>query len=164
MSAAIAVLTPDPEDEGYHTRWREVLADTSASLRSAGLDVAGVNWASGDPLQGFALVMPLLVWGYHRAGPRWRQAVTRWEAEGVRIANPPSVLSWNADKAYLGRLARQGASVVPTIYADRLSEDQLHETAAVFGGERPGCVYTRYGNPTVTSLERAVATLPCTAS
>jgi cystathionine beta-lyase/cystathionine gamma-synthase len=30
---------------------------------------------------------------------------------------------------------------------------------AVFGGERPGYVYTRYGNPTVTALERAVATL-----
>jgi cystathionine beta-lyase/cystathionine gamma-synthase len=30
---------------------------------------------------------------------------------------------------------------------------------AIFGGERPGYVYTRYGNPTVTALERAVATL-----
>jgi cystathionine beta-lyase/cystathionine gamma-synthase len=30
---------------------------------------------------------------------------------------------------------------------------------AVFGGERPGYVYTRYGNPTVTALERAVAAL-----
>jgi len=30
---------------------------------------------------------------------------------------------------------------------------------AIFAGERPGYVYTRYGNPTVTALERAVATL-----
>jgi cystathionine beta-lyase/cystathionine gamma-synthase len=30
---------------------------------------------------------------------------------------------------------------------------------AIFGGERSGYVYTRYGNPTVTALERAVATL-----
>jgi cystathionine beta-lyase/cystathionine gamma-synthase len=29
----------------------------------------------------------------------------------------------------------------------------------IFGSERPGFVYTRYGNPTVAALERAVATL-----
>jgi cystathionine beta-lyase/cystathionine gamma-synthase len=37
--------------------------------------------------------------------------------------------------------------------------DTIETMDAVFGGERPGYVYTRYGNPTVAALERAVATL-----
>src|SRR6266545_3297691 len=37
--------------------------------------------------------------------------------------------------------------------------DTLETMDAIFGGERSGYVYTRYGNPTVTALERAVATL-----
>jgi cystathionine beta-lyase/cystathionine gamma-synthase len=37
--------------------------------------------------------------------------------------------------------------------------DSIETMDAIFGGERPGYVYTRYGNPTVTALERAVATL-----
>jgi cystathionine gamma-synthase/methionine-gamma-lyase len=37
--------------------------------------------------------------------------------------------------------------------------DTIETMDAIFGGERPGYVYTRYGNPTVTALERAVATL-----
>src|SRR5262245_60925348 len=37
--------------------------------------------------------------------------------------------------------------------------DTLETMDAILGGERPGYVYTRYGNPTVAALERAVATL-----
>jgi cystathionine beta-lyase/cystathionine gamma-synthase len=37
--------------------------------------------------------------------------------------------------------------------------DTIETMDAVFGGERSGYVYTRYGNPTVAALERAVATL-----
>jgi cystathionine beta-lyase/cystathionine gamma-synthase len=37
--------------------------------------------------------------------------------------------------------------------------DTIETMDAIFGGERPGYVYTRYGNPTVAALERAVATL-----
>ena len=37
--------------------------------------------------------------------------------------------------------------------------DDLETMDAIFGGERPGYVYTRYGNPTVAALEHAVATL-----
>ncbi|MCL4533814.1 MAG: PLP-dependent aspartate aminotransferase family protein [Bacteroidetes bacterium] len=37
--------------------------------------------------------------------------------------------------------------------------DTMEQVDAVFGGEREGFVYTRYGNPTVAALEQAVATL-----
>ena len=39
------------------------------------------------------------------------------------------------------------------VYEDMMDLD------GIFGNERPGYVYTRYGSPTVSALERAIATL-----
>jgi hypothetical protein len=53
----------------------------------------------------------------------------------VRLRNPPDVLGWNVDKAYLGRLAARGAPVVPTRYVERVDEAALAAAAAAFGTE-----------------------------
>lgn len=132
----VAILSPDPADEGFSTRWRGVVAANAAPLERAGMRVETRSWVSADDLAGFDLVMPLLAWGYHRAGSEWGAAVDRWEAEGVNLWNPPEVLRWNADKTYLGRLADRGAPVVPTRYIERLDEGTLHEAAEAFGTDR----------------------------
>jgi glutathione synthase/RimK-type ligase-like ATP-grasp enzyme len=134
--AKVAILTPDPADEGYRTRWRDVFDRQAAPLRAEGIEVQGPAWTAEADFAAFDLVLPLLVWGYHRAGRQWTDMVTRWERAGVRLQNPPSVLRWNADKTYLGRLAERGAPVVPTLYADRLTEEVLHEAAEAFGTDR----------------------------
>lgn len=131
----IAILTPDPADEGFRSRWDVVFERQARPLEAAGFGVEGRAWVDDD-LGGFDLVMPLLVWGYHRAPEQWRAAVDRWEACGLNIANPPSVLRWNADKLYLGRLAERGAPVVPTLFLDALGEEDLHAAAERFGTDR----------------------------
>lgn len=130
----MAILTPDPADEGFRTRWRDVFERQAAPLRAAALEVHGRAWTAD--LDGFDLVLPLLVWGYHRAAGQWVETVSAWEQAGMRLRNPPSVLRWNADKTYLGRLAERGAPVVPTRYAERLTEAVLNEAAAAFGTDR----------------------------
>jgi len=132
----VAILSPDPADEGFSTRWREVVAENAAPLERAGMKVETRSWVSADELAGFDLVMPLLAWGYHRAGAQWRAAVDRWEADRVNLWNPPEVLRWNADKTYLGRLADRGAPVVPSRYIERLDDGTLHEAAEAFGTDR----------------------------
>jgi hypothetical protein len=132
----IAILTPDPADEGYRTRWRDVLARLAAPLRRAGVQVEAPSWAGADDLAGYDLVLPLLVWGYHRAGRQWQEQVRRWEEAGVRLRNPASVLRWNADKLYLGTLAERGAPVAPTRFVERLSQAALAEAAVAFGSDR----------------------------
>lgn len=133
MTGRVAILTPDPADEGYRTRWRDVLERNAQPLRAAGMAVEGRSWARADDLAGFDLVLPLLVWGYPRAHRQWIDAVTSWEGDGVHLHNPASVLRWNADKTYLGRLAERGAPVVPTLYTDRLTEETLEAAARRFG-------------------------------
>jgi hypothetical protein len=137
MSAArVAILTPDPTDQGFHLRWRSVLERIAAPLRAAGMAVEGRSWAEASDLGDFDLVMPLLVWGYHRAVSEWREATKRWEKEGTRIRNGPSVLCWNADKLYLRHLSGEGAPVVPTLFVDRLSQQSLEAASTRFGTDQ----------------------------
>ena len=132
----VAILTPDPEDEAIHSRWRDPFADKAARLAQAGLEVQGRSWTDGEDFSEFDLVLPLLAWGYHRAVDRWREATLQWEQRELNVANPPSVLRWNADKTYLGRFAARGAPAVPTRFVDRLTEEELREAAGEFGTER----------------------------
>jgi len=53
-----------------------------------------------------------------------------------------------------------GQPVATPIYATAtFTYDSMAEMDKVFGGEKPGYVYTRFGNPTVAALERALQTL-----
>jgi glutathione synthase/RimK-type ligase-like ATP-grasp enzyme len=136
MSGRVAILTPDPASDGYRTRWRDVLERNAEPLRAAALAVEGRAWSEAEDLADFDLVLPLLVWGYPFAPEQWAAAVDGWEGEGVRLQNPASVLRWNADKRYIGRLAERGAPVVPTLYAERLTEAVMEQARERFGTDR----------------------------
>jgi glutathione synthase/RimK-type ligase-like ATP-grasp enzyme len=129
----IAILTPDPGDEGFRTRWAQVLERNAEPLRRAGLEVEGVSWTADADWSAFDLVLPLLVWGYPRAHARWVERVTELEERGVPLQNAPSVLRWNADKIYLGQIADRGAPVVPTLYFSGLTEAAMTVAAERFG-------------------------------
>ncbi len=136
MSVRVAILTPDPADEAFQSRWREVVERNAEPLRTAGMNVEGRCWTQARDLAEFDLVMPLLAWGYVRAYPLWLEKVAEWQAGGVRVRNPPSVLAWNADKSYLERLAERGAPAVPALFVDRISEQVMADAAAAFGADR----------------------------
>ncbi len=54
----------------------------------------------------------------------------------------------------------QGKPVSTPIYASAtFTYDSMAEVDKVFAGERPGYIYSRYGNPTVAALEEAVQVL-----
>jgi hypothetical protein len=132
----IAILTPDRADRDFaHSRWREVYQEKAAVLRRAGLAVENRAWVEPGDFGSFDLILPLLTWGYCRAASAWQAAVGDWALRGFRVLNPPSVLRWNIEKTYLGRLAARGAPVVPTIYVDRVTDAALRDAAAAFGSE-----------------------------
>lgn len=132
----VAILTPNPHDEAFHGRWREVFDRMVAAFADEGVEVEGRIWTEAGDLGGAELVLPLNVWGYHREYARWLDAVGAWERQGVRLANPASVLTWNSDKRYLGRLADAGAPVVPSLYVDKVTPAIMADAAARFGVER----------------------------
>lgn len=164
----IAVLTPDLADPSYAGQWPGVLERLGEALASAGLTAVPTPWtdhvgeASG--LMRFPLVLPLIAWGYHRDHDRWMHACATWTAAGVKMLNPPSVLGWNSDKSYLGRLAEQGVAIPDTVWVegvtradvdaafDRFGVDQIVVKPRVSGGAYK-TLRLRRGEPMVGAPE-----------
>lgn len=132
MSKRVAILTPDESGEWYGSRWRDVLKRMAAPLTAAGMRVEARSWTTAEDLASFDLILPLLVWGYHRDG-NWQAKVREWAERALPLRNPPTVLGWNADKSYLETLRQAGAPVTPTIFVDAVSEDALAHAADVLG-------------------------------
>lgn len=132
----LAILTPDPADPARAGRWGEVFDRMALPLRAAGVEIDGPAWTEARDLGAYDLVLPMTVWGYHRAGQGWLDAVARWETEGFPLRNPGPVLRWNADKRYLGRLAERGVPVTPTVFVDRLTPEIMQDAVRRFGTDR----------------------------
>jgi glutathione synthase/RimK-type ligase-like ATP-grasp enzyme len=134
---SVAILTPDPAEHSWKDLQGEIFRRMAEPLAAAGVMVEGLPWttASAEALSRFAVVLPLLAWGYHFDLARFRSQLEGWSARGVRLRNPAPVLSWNADKRYLDDLARAGARTVPTLFVDRLEADDVARAAGRFGVE-----------------------------
>jgi glutathione synthase/RimK-type ligase-like ATP-grasp enzyme len=136
-SRHVAILTPDPDETSWKDLPDEVYRRMAEPLAAAGLSVQAEPWtrASAEALARYAVVMPLVAWGYHFDLARFRSQLSRWQAGGVRLQNPASVLAWNADKRYLDDLKARGARTIPTLFCDRLGEADLVRAAERFGTE-----------------------------
>ena len=136
MTGRIAILTPDPRDAYFESRWTDVFDANAAPLRAAGLTVEQRVWTDAADLAEFDAVLPLLVWGYPRAHAQWVETVRGWARSCIIMHNPASVCIWNSEKSYLGALAEKGVPVVPTLYADTLTPELMEDAAARFGTDR----------------------------
>ena len=91
-----------------------------ARLRRRRHEVEPVPWTEPGDLAGFDLILPLVAWGYHlrlRALARLARPVER---ERLPSLNPPALLRWNSDKAYLAELGEAAVPTVPTLAVDAL--------------------------------------------
>ena len=133
----IAVLTPDPADLSYASHWPGVLERLGAALEGVGVSATPLPWTGqiedASRLKAFPLVLPVVVWGYHRDHARWIAACEAWAAAGAPLANPASVLRWNSDKRYLGRLAERGVPIPETIWLDRPTVADVEAALDRFG-------------------------------
>ena len=128
----IAVLVPDPD---YPEPWDWTFDVEAEALRGAGCTVDPVPWTDVGGLSGYDLVLPLVAWGYHLDYPGWLALLDRAEAEHWPMINPPALLRWNSDKAYLAELADRGVSTVPTLAAEACCDADLEEARRRFGSD-----------------------------
>lgn len=105
-SAALAAL---PEDDRLVL---EPLAMRGIVAEPVVWDDPAVRWTDYD-----AIVIRSC-WDYHERPGEFLAWVDGLEAAGVPLFNPPSVVRWNADKAYLRALEAVGTPIVPTRWTD----------------------------------------------
>ncbi|KQW86506.1 ATP-grasp domain-containing protein [Brevundimonas sp. Root1279] len=133
----IAVLTPDPADSSYAGQWPQVLERLAGALAEAGITVEPTPWtdhiADASRLLDYPLVLPVIVWGYHRDHGRWMQACETWTKAGVRMLNPAEVIGWNSDKSYLGRLAEKGVAIPDTVWVEGVTQADVDAAFDRFG-------------------------------
>ena len=126
----IAVLVPAPD---YPEPWAWAFDVEAEALRAAGARVDAVAWTAAADFGGYDLVLPLVAWGYHLDYSRWLGFLDEAEAAGARMINPPALLRWNGDKAYLKELSAKGIPTVDTVEVEQLSEADLVKAAELFG-------------------------------
>lgn len=118
------MLVPDPD---YPEPWRWTYDPQAAALAAAGAEIEPIAWTDARDLSDFDLVTPLVAWGYHAEYPRWLDLLERAEAERWHMINPPALLRWNGDKAYLAELAERGVGTVPTLAVEACCDADLEE-------------------------------------
>lgn len=126
----VAFLVPDPD---YPAEWKWAYDAEADALTDAGITVEPVAWTDRRDLAHFALVLPLVAWGYHKRYAEWVAFLDRLERDHLPVANPVPLLRWNSDKAYLAELGQKGIPTVPTIAVDCLDEQVLAAARTHFG-------------------------------
>jgi glutathione synthase/RimK-type ligase-like ATP-grasp enzyme len=129
----VLILVPDPV---YPEPWAWAFHVEAEALRAAGFEVSARPWTAPGDLAPFDAVLPLVVWGYHERYEEWLALLDRLEIETVPTINPPALLRWNSDKAYLAELDAVGVPTVHTIAVDALDEHGLSEARDRFGCDR----------------------------
>lgn len=127
--SSICILTPT---HAYEERW--------SPLRAQYLDLLGAetsfrDWTNPGDLSSFAIILPLIAWGYSRDYVRWFALLDRMERENLPVINPVNVLRWNSDKAYLVALNQMGVGTVPTIETPALALSDIAAARKKFGAE-----------------------------
>jgi glutathione synthase/RimK-type ligase-like ATP-grasp enzyme len=89
------------------------LTRRGAEVHPAVWDDPKIDWSTFDQ----AILRSC--WDYHRRLPEFLSWLDRIEQMGIPLWNPPSLVRFNADKAYLGDLAAAGVPVVPTLRLER---------------------------------------------
>lgn len=126
----VALLVPAPD---YPEAFDWAYDVQAAVLERAGMTVEPLAWTTVGDVSRFDLILPLVAWGYNLDYPRWLALLDRAEAEGWPMANPPALLRWNGDKAYLEELGAKGIATVPTVEVAHLDAASLADAAHRLG-------------------------------
>ena len=125
----LAFLVPAPD---FAQEWRWAFDAEAAALVAGGIEVVPVPWTEAKALASYDLILPLVAWGYYERAAEWFGFVERLERERHPVVNPPAVLRWNSDKAYLAELGAKGISTVPTLAVENLQDEHLRQARAAF--------------------------------
>jgi len=108
----------------------------ASAARARGMEVRPVWWRSPDEaFAGVSAVLALCAWDYQDNQDAFLDRLARFEADGVHVFNPVSMLRWNIRKTYLRDLELRGAPVAPAMFRDSPTASDAREAFEAFGCE-----------------------------
>ena len=126
----ILFLTPAPD---YPEDWNWAYDPQAKPLVARGATVETGRWSDAGDLDGYDLILPLICWGYHLRFAEWMAFLGRLERQRLPVVNPPRLLRWNSDKAYLAELIPNGVSTVPSLAVDACTDTDIEKARVRFG-------------------------------
>ncbi|MBA2467642.1 MAG: hypothetical protein H0V46_08595 [Sphingomonas sp.] len=126
----LAFLTPAPD---LPEPWRWAFDPEAQALANCGFEIDPIAWTQAGDLSSYDLIVPLLAWGYFDRYDAWLALLDRFERQCLPVVNPPALLRWNSDKAYLAELGAKGVSTVPTLATDHCDDESLAQARRHFG-------------------------------
>ena len=129
----LAFLTPAPD---FREDWHWAFDGEAEALANCGFVIDPVPWTEARDWSNYDLIVPLLAWGYFDRFDEWLALLDRFERDRLPVVNPPALLRWNSDKAYLAELAAKGVSSVPTLAVERCDEAALAEARRRFATDQ----------------------------
>ncbi len=94
-------------------------------LAGRGWRVETASWRSSRDWSRFDAVVVRSTWDYQRAPSEFLLALEQIDGSSARLANALPVMRWNMSKTYLRDLAQEGVAIPRSIWADRLSADDV---------------------------------------
>jgi glutathione synthase/RimK-type ligase-like ATP-grasp enzyme len=113
------------------------VAALRAGMTGTGAVVTEIDWrAPIEAFGGYDLALLGTAWDYQDHPLAFLDRLDELAARGVRVCNPPEIVRWNIDKAYLNDLSARGAALVPTLWRDDPGADDICRAFDVFGCDR----------------------------
>ncbi|MGB6230046.1 MAG: hypothetical protein WBF53_07960, partial [Litorimonas sp.] len=120
-----------------HFEFDEQLASLRPAFAKVGMSVDPVLWDRADEqADAYDALLPLMVWDYFEGNEARFLSVMERAAARTTVLNPPALLRWNSDKAYLEEMERRGAKTLPTRRVDQVSEADADAAFERFGTDR----------------------------
>ncbi|MEY4784789.1 MAG: hypothetical protein RIR41_2724, partial [Pseudomonadota bacterium] len=129
-----------------------------------GLTLTPVRWIDPIDWTRFGAVLVNSAWDYQDRHEDFLATLDRIAALGVPVFNDPGAVRWNIRKTYLRELEARGVPVIPTLWPEAPTRDDIVHAMSAFGiedvvlkrqvggGARAQVRYTRANMPEAGSI------------
>ncbi len=101
------------------------------------MDVTLVNWREAAQVANeYDAMLPFFVWDYFEQNEEEFFETMAKVCQQTELYNPFDVLKWNSNKSYLEDLGARGASIIPSISVERVTEKLVLRAMDEFGANK----------------------------
>jgi hypothetical protein len=140
------------------------LKTLQAAFPKQGLSVEPIYWGADVDWRSFDAALVMCAWDYQDQSDRFLVRIDELARLGVKVFNPPDLVRWNIRKTYLRDFEARGVPIIPTLWPEAPTADDLHDAFAKFdtddivlkrqigGGARAQERYSRVTTPDAGSV------------